>query len=229
MEQVTKEDIKTCVPVNKMIEQANEKYIELYNKYRKILTKYLIKKLELKKYDELIENSGFNFKKVDVENQDIYQYFSSDLLNYIYIRNNIYIEKLTDEEKNELNSIPSNDDELSKLEEDFIERTYKKVIFEDVLGNNESCKVFYGPRTSSYMADNSYVIIGLRYDKYYNPYGNDEDWKNNYMIQSRFISKLLFKMQSEMCLKIDYPTIAIEYGDMSTIKLKKKETRVVKH
>ena len=51
MEQVTREDIQTCVPVNKMIDQANEKYIDLYNKYRKILTKYLIKKLELKKYD----------------------------------------------------------------------------------------------------------------------------------------------------------------------------------
>lgn len=219
MEQITKEILQTCIPANNINDRINEEYINLYNKYRMLLTKYFIKKLRLKLYDELIENSGLNFKPVDIEKQDLYQYFSSDNLKYVYIRNNVYIDRLTDEEKQKLNTLSYGDNELSKIDELFIEETYKKVIFEDKLENNKKTMTFFGPRTSSFMIGNDYVVIGIRYDKYYNQYGNDEEWKENFIKQSEFITNLIFKMKSELCLIIDNPVTVIEYGDMSTIKL----------
>lgn len=219
MEQITKEILQTCIPAHNINGQINEEYINLYNKYRMLLTKYFIKKFRLKLYDELIENSGLNFKPVDIEKQDLYQYFSSDNLKYVYIRNNVYIDKLTVEEKQKLNTLSYGDNELSKIDELFIEETYKKVIFEDKLENNKKTMTFFGPRTSSFMIGNDYVVIGIRYDKYYNQYGNDEEWKENFIKQSEFITNLIFKMKLELCLIIDNPVTVIEYGDMSTIKL----------
>ena len=62
-------------------------------------TKYLIKTIRLDQYDESLKNSNLSFVNI-IENQDVYQLMNSSLLNYFYIRNNIYLDKLTNDELN---------------------------------------------------------------------------------------------------------------------------------
>lgn len=54
--------------------------------------------LELDVYDKSIDDSGYKFKPVDPLMMDYYQYMSAMNLKYLYLRNNLYIEKLSKEQ-----------------------------------------------------------------------------------------------------------------------------------
>ena len=84
-------DLKRISPNYSAIDFEKDDYIKLYNLYRSLLTEYIIDTLELKKYDEKILKSNLNFKQTNKEEMDSYQYFSSEELKYLYIRNNILL------------------------------------------------------------------------------------------------------------------------------------------
>ena len=67
-------------------------FINMYFIYRKLFTEYMIELLDLKKYDDEIKASIYKFLPISKDNADFYQAFSDKFLNYIYIRNNIFIE-----------------------------------------------------------------------------------------------------------------------------------------
>ena len=72
----------------------NSKYYQLYKNYKILLDKYLVNKLELDVYDQSIDDTGLKFMPVKKEDMDYYQYISTMNLKYIYLRNNLYVEKL---------------------------------------------------------------------------------------------------------------------------------------
>ena len=75
-----------------------ENYLRLYEIYSNLLIQYFIKYYNLKEFDDVLSKDKRNFEKVSTYDMDIYQYLSSEYLNYIYLRNNIYIERLSNEE-----------------------------------------------------------------------------------------------------------------------------------
>ena len=127
----------------------------LYNIYRRFYTEYLIKKLRLLDYDKLLQ-------ELNIENNDLdfYKRYSSDYLKYIFIRNNLYVSKLTNEEKDYL--LRNENSDLNEEIESFIERTYKRVI--NGFGDNDYC--FYGKQIKTYAAKSDMIVIGIYDDKY---------------------------------------------------------------
>ena len=73
-------------------------YLSLYTSYMKSFTEYLIKNTNIKKYDDELLSSNLKFYPVLYNNKDVYQKLNQNLLKYFYIRNNIYITRLSKEE-----------------------------------------------------------------------------------------------------------------------------------
>ena len=138
-----------------------------YFLYYKCFIVYFIEKYNLDKYDELINNSELNFTPIKEEDMDIYQYFSSPYLKYLYLRNSLHLERLTSDERLFLQyRIENNNYNLDYEMKIFIERTYKKLIFEDVLKNGQRCLIAFGPDNKELFAHNDSIVLGIRYDKY---------------------------------------------------------------
>ena len=173
-----------------------EEYLNLYSLYMYYFTKYLIKTIRLDQYDESLKNSNLSFVNI-IENQDVYQLMNSSLLNYFYIRNNIYLDKLTNDElnflKQQLTSLNYN---INEEIESFIEKTYKKLIFETINNNpNMIAKISHGPISSSaFFSRNDALVIGFRYDEF-NLNGKDEKtWHENYKNQRYFRCYRIFEI-----------------------------------
>lgn len=151
---------------NNLTDNEKKEYLNLYSTYSHYLILYLTEKLDLKKYDTRIINSTNKFKIINYDKMDLYQYLSSDYLSYLYIRNNIYIERLTNDEKKYLNSL-SNSNDLNLTEEisNFISKTCLKVILEEP-DLNKNLITNYGPSEEQFAQTNA-IIIGLRYDRFY--------------------------------------------------------------
>ena len=148
-----------------MSKEEKEEYLQLYEKYYQLFLKYLLEKIPLKDYDELLKESELDFKVVSKEEMDIYQYLSSSLFNYFYIHNNVYIERLTDLEKKTLQQITKQDEPLTEEARKFIEKTYKRCVLE---GQNitEREYVNFGPQSPQFYQPSNSIIIGFRYDEY---------------------------------------------------------------
>ena len=227
---LTKKDLETIQPntgnidLNKLNSAELNNYIELYCKYRQLFTEFLIKKLNLKEYDNIIGNSNLNIPVTPEENMDIYQYFSSNILKYVYVRNNIYIERLTQEEIEYLKKIDSleignNTDVLN-----FINSTYKKVIFEDVSKNKEKHTIMFGPDSKDYLSSNYSVVIGLRYDEFYDePEETNDKWEELYYQRELFISNVIKKMENDLNNILETPISILWYNEYSINSLNKRK------
>lgn len=222
------EDLKTIYPnctnisLDNMPENQKKKYLLLYNMYRKLFTVYIMQKLKLKSYDKKIEKSELGFTANKKQDMDIYQYFSSDILKYFYIRNNIYIEKLNKKEIDFLEKkIQSKNYELDDETMQIIESSYKRVIFEDVLKNGELCKTLYGPNSSNFFADNNAIIIGVRYDEFAENKLNDDEWDELHQQQVEFLESLITRMNKNLNSNSAVPIEILEYSEFSIIPRKK--------
>ena len=125
---------------------GKEQYLKLYLKYSDLLYKYMIKKLELQRFDNLLLNSPCKFKKIKENDMDLYQKLGSKHLKYFYIRNNLYIERLSNEELNDLINLTMDDLDSH----DFIEKTYFKVLLEDPDPNSKLITI-YGPDNKEFI------------------------------------------------------------------------------
>ena len=219
---IKEEELKTIYPNTmniiwaQMPEAAKEEYLEIYTLYRKLLTEYMCKKINLKKYDEEIKNSDLNFKNIYEDKMDIYQKASKDYLKYLYIRNNVYIERLTEGEKQILmQKIQSKNTDLDDATEKLIQETYKKVIFEDISRNGSNCITMYGPDSSSFMSRNDALVIGVRYDEFYSEGMSDREWDKLHDRQLIFLEDLEQNLWETENNKLEVPLSIFKYNEFS--------------
>ena len=211
----------TRIVIKELSQTEKDEYLKLYNLYRKLFTEYIINILDLKKYDDEVFNSGLNFLINKEDDMDIYQYYSSGELKYFYIRNNIYIEKLDDEEKDFfMNKITNNDMNLDSKTEEVLKKTYSKVVFEDALENGEICNIQFGPNSSYFFAKNNSIIIGMAYDEFGEDGLEDSEWDKQHDKQKIFIYNLINEMNRDLEEKVDLPIKVIRYNEFSILKRK---------
>ena len=219
---IEEEELDLLNPNRKLNNITKDEYTGLYSIYRKLFTEYMIEKLNLKEYDERIKSSGLNFCANKEKDMDLYQYFSSEYLDYFYLRNNLYVERLNDKELNFLRRKLELDnydlDDESRL---MIEKTYQKVIFEDVLGNGEECTTFFGP-SSGYMAKNNGVVIGVRYDEFARNGLTDDKWDELHNRQKNFLTQLIGEMKENIEKNISGPIYIFRYNEFSIRKRNKE-------
>lgn len=122
----------------------------LYNAIQKIylkgLEKYLLDKVDLKKYDNMLENSECEILSLPDEKKSYYQQISTLNFKYIFIRNNMYVEKLSSEVLNFfIDKINKNDFSIDNQVEDIIEHTYKQVISKNFINGKyiENATILY--------------------------------------------------------------------------------------
>lgn len=199
-------------------EKDKEEYLALYNLYRKLFTEYITERLNLKAYDEKLSDSEYGFSPTDERKMDVYQYFSSDVLRYFYIRNNIYIEKLTKKEADFFRrKITEGDFGLDPEAKKMIESTYPKVIFEDLLQDGKKYRVLFGPDSSSFFADNDNIVIGIRYNEFSKDGLDDNSWFNRLMAQKKFLNETINEMNEAFEEMIPGGITIIKYNDVSII------------
>ncbi len=223
---IIKENYDTRFPktnkkfVDSLDEESKELYINLYYAYSVLFNQYINVLLNLKEYDNELKD----LNPVKDENMDIYQYLSKDSLKYIYIRNNIYVERLSDEEKEFLMKCISDINEMPSVDVyNFIKNTYRKVIFENINNDGSICAINFGPLTQRYIFPNDSLILGIRYDKYANSSISDEEFKNKYTSDLFKVTNISKKMSNELKEKLDIPIFVAIYDDYSVESIKKND------
>ena len=162
-------------------EYLNDKYIKLYRNYKMLLDKYLLTKLSLHKYEEMIINSGLRFVPLNYLDMDYYQYISSMDLNYIYLTNDIYVEKLSENDIDRVINL-TNEEIANPNQElmDLVARTYEDVI------------------TSEYSEANG-LQFGIRQDEFADNGIDDPILRDqNYDKQLAFLESLIELMENEI-------------------------------
>lgn len=225
--ELSEQDLNNVIPNNskvsfgKMTKELKEEYLLLYFSYRKLFTEYIIEKVNLIKYDGEISRSNLNFKPVELNEMDVYQYFSSDILKYFYIRNNIYIERLTRDEKKILQC--NVEDKGCKLDietKKMIETTFQKVIFEDVGKDGKEYMTSYGPNSSSFLAKNNSLVIGMRYDEFGEDGLDDDSWDLLHNERVSYLYTFFYNMIQNIKSEFDIPITILQYNEFSVLSRK---------
>lgn len=207
-------------------ETVNDLYCLLEGLYREYLEQYINKKGNLFSYDQQILESPLNFKQVKSTEKDFYQFSSN--MHYFYIRNTLFIERLSIDDLNLL--IAKYNSGVTLLDDDIIElleRTYPKVIVPFV-SNTQMAGDYtnYGPLSDGYFAPVNALVIGFRYDMYEEETDQKDDdiWFDTYAKQREFLQAFLPVISETLNTHFAVPCTIIEYDDDS---VKKKDNGVV--
>ncbi len=206
-----------------------EEYLKEYVFYNNMFLKYLIKNTSLKQIDnEIGDSRKFKHQILGVSEgyQDLYQYLCNEELTFFYIRNNIYIEALSKEEKDFLDSKIGSEynDEI----ESFIKNTFKKVIFEDVNKDKSIIDINYGPSTSrNFFSSNDSLVIGARMVPGFSKVDNKEN-RDEYFARLAFFRKKCEELKDLLNDELNMEVSVIEYSDSSIRELDIESENVLK-
>ena len=209
------------VDIYKMSQEERDEYLTDYALYHRLFSMYITEKLNLREYDKKIKDSGLSITPYGKEDMDIYQYMSSDLLQYLYMRNNMHVERLNDVEKIELREFFTENNqnieagELPENINNFIQKTFKKVIIEDELEDEEIYFIFFGPASMSYSSPNCSVVIGIKYNEFIKDGVDDNEWRDRNIAQRKFINQIMEEIEKKGTETLGIPTTVIKYDDFS--------------
>ena len=210
--------------LSKFDDNGKKVYLAEYSLYSSFLYDYLIKHTSIKRSDDTLKNSTiYEFPTISEDDMDLYQYLSIGKLNYFYIRNNIYIERLSKEEHEFLvNRIKNKKYEFDDEVDKFINDTFKKLIFENVdEKNTPNIDLNFGPSSSySFYASNDSLVIGERFYPYVKDLSTDE-LRQKYMDRQMYISDYLNKVKEILTNELKMNVAVIEYDEGS---IKKKDS-----
>lgn len=196
-----------------------DKFYVLYKNYKILLEKFLVSRLPLVEYDNKIDNSGLLFYPVKREDMDIYQLFSTMNLKYIYLRNVLNVDKLSNDDIELVVNL--SDSELINPDEKMIElinRTYKDVLSSNRDSNDDTYMVCYGTDRDYFWHDSRDLVFGIRYDEYAdNGLGQNKDWLNNYYKQNKLIGDCIKELDSKCMEILGINVHFLKYDEVSII------------
>lgn len=197
-----------------IIGDNNTTYMKLENLYKYLFEVYLSTKINFKDYDDKIVNSNLFFKNPGVESvyllNNLREYFG---LNYIYVMNNFFIEKLDMNDITTLKNIVVNSnikvtDELLSL----IERTYRDIIKDNYKNgnyNDNRYNVCYGVALPDNFAYNDAIVLKIFYSHNFNTINDNEQMKSIINRQDEFIKKLKVNIEEDIKNKISVPCVVL--------------------
>lgn len=195
----------------KMIQQnhLSDKYLTLQMSYKSGLMKYLTDILMLDEYEKWIKENPLRFIPCTAKEQSVYQKYSMTNFNYIYLRNNLYIEKLELEEIEILETLMNkkedlNDDKLLEL----VARTYQNIIkIEDRAIDTEGFYVIYENRVNEIKsAFNNAIILEVNTISEFDKEDNYVSLENEEKKDLALI-KLKNKMTTEISGILEVPVV----------------------
>lgn len=205
-------------------DEGMQEYLNLYNTYNNLLIQFFMKEYSLSDVDNELLKRKEEFKEVPYEKKDMYQKSSEGYLKYFYLRNNIYIERLSIEERDYLNKIYlSGNFLLDKDKEDFIRNMYLKVILEDPY--SEISNINYGPNNGKFIKPSNAIIVGVRYDEF-NGLTNKDDIIDKYSKTFSNLQMLIDFLEYKIKREKSIPFYVIKYDEFS-VNCKKNKNRGV--
>ena len=205
--------------LEKGFEDYDKKYFELKNRYKSFLDNYIKEKLPLELIDTNMKESELKFVPVKEEDMDYYQITSTMGLSYIYLRNNIYIEKLSKEDIDYLSGRKKYDDETRE----FIKRTYLSVI--NPYSDDENLIIFYGPENNKHLCESKDIVIGIRYNEFDDNGMTDEEFQENFIAQLRLIAQLSTVLEIGGENELGSKVRCIQYNELSIMKKYKSNAK----
>lgn len=190
-----------------------DRYNKIIDNYKRILGSILEKKLNLSKYDNQIKKADLYFKPVKDEDKDMYQNTSLLGLDYIYIRNNFYIERLPEEILILFEDLNKSKDDIKQLVKLVLD-TYPSVIKEDT---KEDCMVAYGPFTSYFFAPCDSLVFGIRRDKWDRENVPKDKKDNIYFEQEDFFRGIINDMKKDFEGKLSVPVSVFQYNESDVL------------
>ena len=134
---------------NEILKNNKDEFLKLQIRYKQAFEGLLKKIVNFEDFDTWIKCNINELPTVDDKKVNFYRKFSILNSEYIYLRNNIHIERLSINELNELKN---------SISEEFLLRTYKKVLFED--GNY----TFIGYVTDEDMVMSKSIVFEVAFD-----------------------------------------------------------------
>lgn len=130
-----------------------DKFLDLQIKYKNAFESILSKYINFESIDNYINSFEYNIPILNKQKDNFYSINSILKSNYIYLRNNIHIENLTNEEINYL--------ENNNVDVNFIVNTFKKVLYEPVPSNSS---VLYGADRIENIVDGDSIVFEFAFD-----------------------------------------------------------------
>lgn len=176
--------------------------------YRKAFDLYIKSLIDVKKYDDMIENSGLDFTVIPDDRKSIYHYVSSLDLKYIYVRNFLFIEKLSLEYLNIfIDKIKKDDYVVDDSILDVVKRTYKDVIKDNCIHGEykELTTACYGAWTEENLVSSNNLVLCIHYGLNSKQLEMDEFIKNS-LEKKEFLKKLISEMETDFEEKLGVVT-----------------------
>jgi uncharacterized protein YnzC (UPF0291/DUF896 family) len=188
-------------------------YMEMQSLYRMALDEYLVAKLDLAAINEHLATSPLGFGAVSVNEGNVAQRSSTMDLPYVYLGNNLYIERLSDSDLAILRQGLAVNDSISDATRSLVERTYRDVIC--VLYSDgkpsEGYDVIYPDGTKA-LSGSLIIVVNdpMKFDKA----GAlaDDNWQE----RQDYLKNYLASAHSEMEKKLDN-SVTIFLMDYSTV------------
>lgn len=156
--------------------------------YKLGFIKYLEENIDLKRYCEIINNSGLYFGVSTMFKSNI----KSDYYNLL---NDFYIDNLSDDNKNKLASKDTVDDEVLLI----VKETYK-----EVLKKGNSNYIMYNPPLPEHSVINGSIVLEFVYGKNSQKLSNDE-YIELVKKQRKFIKEINNSLIKELSEKFNIP------------------------
>ncbi len=175
-------------------------YDDLINKYHYLLEYYLSTKINFQKYEKKINESNLYIGK-NPKYRKLNYYLNLD---YIFLINRLFIEKLSLEDLDLLKKFNKDIDNNLVM---MIKRTFKDIIYDNYLKTeyvNDIYKVCYGDFIPDNLVNNNALVLKIYYGK--NTKDLDEDaFIDNHLKQELFFKELINELKKDIEKNFDVP------------------------
>lgn len=175
-------------------------YALIQSLYLKVFEEFISSKVDLKKYDYEIKNSGLDFGLVPEDRKIPSQKISSLNLNYIYFRNFFFIEKLENKYLSVFwDKIKNNNYSVSAELTEIVEKTYRDVIVDNfVMGEyKDLITISYGQATPSNFANSNQLALVIQYGLNSSNF-NEEEYMDNKNKKMELLEKIVTQIINEI-------------------------------
>lgn len=175
-------------------------YKKLSLRYKYILEYYLNTVVDFKKYENEIDNSNLYIGK-NSRYKSLNEYLNLD---YIFLINNLFIEKLSDDNL-ELLKNSFNKDNLSIELVEMVKNTYQDVIRDNYLNGEYYDKIYnvcYGEFVPTNFVSNNSLVFKIYYGKNLKELFK-EDFIKLHQDQLKFFRKIISEIKNEIMVKLN--------------------------
>ena len=142
----------------KLLKEKNikmEEFLQLQIKYRENFESFLKKLVSFESFDKLVEKENINLPPLEKDTKNFYYKFSTLNSKYLFLRNNIHIERL---DEKDLKILQKRVLDGKELDTNFILKTFKVVLFES------GDQAMFGVPLLKNLVNSKSLIFELAYD-----------------------------------------------------------------